>query len=136
MKRIAVAFIVMSVLSLGGSSLSASPTLATAPTPGTPEVTAPAPAAARRVHVFVSGQVQGVGFRAFTQAVAEKRGLTGWVKNLADGRVEAVIEGPADKVAELIELLKRGPPAAKVDKLDVTDEKPTGEFKDFKIRYD
>jgi acylphosphatase len=58
------------------------------------------------------------------------------VKNLADGRVEAVVEGPADDVARLIELLKRGPDAAKVDKVDVTDEKPTGEFKDFEVRQE
>ena len=94
----------------------------------------PATAATRRVHVFVSGLVQGVGFRAFTAEHAEKRALTGWVKNLDDGRVEAVVEGPTDKVAQLLELLKRGPAAGHVDKLDVADEKPTGEFKSFDVR--
>ncbi len=96
----------------------------------------PAAPAAQRVHVFVSGRVQGVGFRAFTADHAEKRGLTGWVKNLNDGRVEAVVEGPTAKVAELLVLLKRGPMAAKVDKVEVTDEKPTGEFKSFDVRYE
>ena len=99
------------------------------------EILAAAPAATvRRVHVFVSGLVQGVGFRAFTAEHAQKRGLTGWVKNLDDGRVEAVVEGPTAKVAEFLELLKRGPAAAKVDKVEVADEKPTGEFKTFDVR--
>jgi acylphosphatase len=96
--------------------------------------TAEAPVKQRRVHAFVSGQVQGVGFRDFTQGEARKRGLTGWVKNLEDGRVEAVIEGPADKVAELLEQLKHGPPRAQVKDVQVTDEKPTGEFKVFEVR--
>jgi acylphosphatase len=89
---------------------------------------------ARRAHVFITGQVQGVGFRDFTQHEATKRGLAGWVKNLEDGRVEAVIEGPADKVAELLELVKRGPPNARVDKVETADETPTGEFKVFSVR--
>jgi|GEM_PF-29440 acylphosphatase len=100
--------------------------------PGTPA--AEAPVKARRAHVFITGQVQGVGFRDFTQHEATKRGLAGWVKNLEDGRVEAVIEGPADKVAELLELVKRGPPNARVDKVETADETPTGEFKVFSVR--
>jgi acylphosphatase len=92
------------------------------------------PVKARRVHVFISGRVQGVGFRDFTQAAAQRRGLTGWVQNLDDGRVEAVIEGPADKAAELLELVKHGPPAARVDKVETADETPTGEFKVFEVR--
>lgn len=89
----------------------------------------------RRVHVFVSGRVQGVGFRNFTRREARQRGLKGWVRNLRDGRVEAIAEGPAGKVAELLELLKRGPRSARVENVDVKDEKPTGEFKTFRIRY-
>jgi len=89
----------------------------------------------RRVHVFISGRVQGVGFRAFTQSNARRLKLTGWVKNLTDGRVESVIEGPADKVVELLDLLKRGPRWAKVDTLEMKDETPKGDFKQFVRRY-
>ena len=89
----------------------------------------------RRVHVFITGRVQGVGFRAFTQSNARGLKLTGWVKNLADGRVEAVIEGPADKVRELLDLVKRGPRWAKVDTLEMKDETPKGDFKQFVRRY-
>ena len=88
-------------------------------------------AAVRRVHVFVSGRVQGVGFRNFTQLTAIKVGATGWVRNLKDGRVEAVIEGAPDQVAKMLEAVKRGPSSASVDKVDLTDEKPTAEFKKF-----
>lgn len=88
-----------------------------------------------RVHVFISGRVQGVGFRAFTQSNARQLKLTGWVKNLTDGRVEAVIEGPADKVAELLDLLKRGPRWARVEKIEMKDETPKGDFKQFECRY-
>lgn len=63
----------------------------------------------RRVHVFVSGRVQGVGFRFFTETAARNLGLTGWVRNLSDGRVEAVIEGPSDKVAALLDQMRKGP---------------------------
>lgn len=89
----------------------------------------------RRVHLFISGRVQGVGFRAFTRREALKRGLVGWVRNLNDGRVEAVVEGGAEKVAELIEAVKHGPANARVDKVEVSDEKPEGKFKTFQIRY-
>ena len=118
-RQLSAAFFAAAVLLIGGGIL----TSADAP-------------AARRAHVFVSGLVQGVGFRAFVKANADELKLTGWVKNLADGRVEAVIEGPAGNVAALIEKLKRGPAAAKVDKVDVADEKPTGEFKTFDVRTD
>jgi acylphosphatase len=90
--------------------------------------------AGRRVHVFVSGQVQGVGFRFFTEAAAGKLGLTGWVRNLPDGRVEAVIEGPPDKLAALLDQMRKGPEHAKVDDLQVKDEPPTGEFHNFSTR--
>ena len=106
------------------------PVAASQPAPAAAET----PVKARRVHVFVSGRVQGVGFRDFTQGEARKRGLTGWVKNLEDGRVEAVVEGAADKVAELLEAVKHGPPRAQVDKVETTDEEPTGEFKVFEVR--
>jgi len=86
-----------------------------------------------RAHVWISGRVQGVFFRAHTKEVAEKLGLTGWVRNLPDGRVEAVFEGEEDAVKEAIEWCKRGPPLAKVERVEVRYEEPTGEFKDFRI---
>jgi len=88
-------------------------------------------AGTRRVHLFISGRVQGVGFRAFTQRQARGLGLTGWVRNLRDGRVEAIVVGPKKKVAQLLEKVNRGPRAARVEKVDITDESPEGEFKDF-----
>jgi len=86
-----------------------------------------------RAHVWISGRVQGVFFRAHTKEVAEKLGLTGWVRNLPDGRVEAVFEGEEDAVKEAIEWCKRGPPLARVEKVEVRYEDPTGEFRDFRI---
>ena len=66
------------------------------------------------VRVLLSGRVQGVGFRYWTQLQAEARGLDGWVRNLRDGRVEAVFQGPAGDVEAMIEACRSGPPVAKV----------------------
>ncbi|MGQ9720296.1 MAG: acylphosphatase [Candidatus Jordarchaeum sp.] len=88
-----------------------------------------------RAHVFVSGRVQGVFFRSDTKDEADKRGVNGWVRNLGDGRVEAVFEGDKNKVEEMIQWCKRGPPAAKVTGLNVSFGEYTGEFKNFSIRY-
>jgi acylphosphatase len=88
-----------------------------------------------RVHTFVSGRVQGVFFRHYTSEEARKLGLKGWVRNLMDGRVEAVFEGDKEKVEKMVEWLKKGPPLAKVEKLDVKWEDFKGEFEDFEIRY-
>ena len=88
----------------------------------------------RRVHVFVTGRVQGVGFRAFTQEEARKLRLRGYVLNRADGSVEAVVEGPSADIERLLELLKRGPQGARVDKVSGTDETYASEFADFEIR--
>jgi acylphosphatase len=88
----------------------------------------------RRVHAFISGRVQGVGFRAFTEEQARQRSLTGYVRNLPDGRVEAVIEGPGDQVAQMLEILKQGPPSARVEKLDITEERAGGDLDPFCIR--
>jgi acylphosphatase len=92
------------------------------------------PAEDVRAHLFISGRVQGVSYRASTQEEARKRGVTGWVKNLADGRVEAVLQGPKDKVDDLIEWCRKGPPAAKVEKVEVSWEKPEEDLKTFEIR--
>jgi len=87
-----------------------------------------------RVRVGVEGRVQGVNFRSFTSEHARRLGLKGYVKNLPDGSVEAVIEGDPGGVESLVEVLRKGPPAAHVTGLRVEEEKPTGEFLDFKIR--
>ncbi|MBC7074140.1 acylphosphatase [Candidatus Parcubacteria bacterium] len=89
----------------------------------------------KRAHVLVSGKVQGVFFRQNTFQRAKKLGLFGWVCNTKDGRVEAVFEGEEEKIKEILEWIKIGPPLAKVEKVDITWEEFKGEFKDFEIRY-
>lgn len=88
-----------------------------------------------RAHVFISGFVQGVFFRSNTKRMADMLGLKGWVRNLPDGRVEAVFEGEKPAVDEIIKWCHKGPPGAEVEKVEVIWEDYTGEFKDFKIRY-
>jgi acylphosphatase len=72
-------------------------------------------------HVIVRGRVQGVGYRAFVEHEAHRRGLRGWVRNRRDGSVEAVFAGPRDVVVAMIEACRRGPYAARVDELDDRD---------------
>jgi acylphosphatase len=79
-----------------------------------------------RAHVFISGRVQGVGYRASTWDTAILLKLDGWVRNLRDGRVEAVFEGPEDKVEEMIRWCHQGPPAAVVQTVEVEYETPEG----------
>ncbi len=87
-----------------------------------------------RAHVIISGLVQGVSFRSYTKFKAKALGLKGWVRNLPTGEVEAVFEGPEDKVKEILEWCKRGPPLAKVDDLKVEFSEYKGEFDDFERR--
>jgi acylphosphatase len=89
-----------------------------------------------RVHIFVSGRVQGVFFRDSTRRIAEELGIFGWVKNLNDGRVEAVLEGEKEIIQKLIEWTKRGPIFARVDKMKIEWEECKEEFKNFEIKYD
>jgi len=86
-----------------------------------------------RVHVFVSGRVQGVFYRASTRQKAQEMGVDGWVKNLDDGRVEAVFEGPRSAVEAMIEWCHTGSRAATVEAVERTTEKPTG-IDGFEIR--
>ena len=79
-----------------------------------------------RAHVFVSGHVQGVFYRATTRDTAREHGVDGWVKNLDNGRVEAVFEGPASAVESMVEWCHTGSPAADVDDVSVTQEPPGG----------
>jgi len=88
-----------------------------------------------RAHVYVSGRVQGVFFRSETQDEALRHGLTGWVRNLPDGRVEAVFEGEKERVERLVEFCRRGPPGARVTDVEVVWENYTGEFQGFRLRY-
>jgi acylphosphatase len=88
-----------------------------------------------RCHIFISGRVQSVFFRDNTRKKAEKLGVFGWVKNLSDGRVEAVVEGEKDKIENLIEWAKKGPFLAKVNDLEIEWQEYKGEFTNFKIRY-
>jgi len=88
-----------------------------------------------RAHVFAGGRVQGVFFRSETKHRADRHDLTGWVRNLPDGRVEAVFEGEKEAVQTLIDFCKRGPSGARVTNFDLTWEDYTGEFDRFKIKY-
>jgi acylphosphatase len=86
-----------------------------------------------RAHVFVSGTVQGVFYRANTRDTAEEHGVDGWVRNLDDGRVEAVFEGPEEAVESMVEWCHTGSPAADVEAVDVDYEVPQAED-GFRIR--
>lgn len=79
-----------------------------------------------RAHVYVSGRVQGVGFRASTRREAARVGVDGWVRNLQDGRVEAVFEGDAEAVESMVSFCESGPETARVDDLEVTYGDPEG----------
>ncbi len=87
-----------------------------------------------RAHVYVSGEVQGVCFRAYTHDLARETGVTGWVRNLSDGRVEAVFEGERDKVEAMLSFCRRGPPGADVNDVELRWEDYKGEFPDFYIK--
>ncbi len=89
----------------------------------------------KRAHIWVSGRVQGVYYRATTCDVAKRLRLTGWVRNLPDGRVEIVAEGPEDALKALIDWCWEGPPLARVEDVEVKWEEPTGEYDDFRVRY-
>ncbi len=90
----------------------------------------------KRVHAIVSGIVQGVCYRAFTRDAARQIGdLSGFVRNLPDGTVELVAEGPADRVDELLERCRQGPPYGRVSSIVVDEEAPTGDISGFEIRY-
>jgi len=88
----------------------------------------------RRVHLFVSGRVQGVFFRAHTRDLARSLGLSGFVRNLPDGRVEIVAEGEEKALEKLVSFARQGPPLAQVTGVEVRWEAPTGEFPGFSIR--
>ena len=86
----------------------------------------------QQVHVFISGLVQGVGYRIWTKTEADKLNLRGWVRNLPDGRVEAVFQGTTSAVKEMVKLCHQGPSFAEVDKIESTIE-VLEDFADFQI---
>lgn len=88
-----------------------------------------------RLHARISGLVQGVYFRDTTRQKAVALGLTGWVRNTADGSVEVTAEGPKDQLESLLEFLRIGPSHARVDKVDADWPAATGEFASFDIRW-
>jgi acylphosphatase len=86
-----------------------------------------------RRRVVVSGQVQGVFFRDTCRRQAHVYGVMGWVRNCPDGTVEAVFEGEPNAVEAMIEWVRRGPPAAEVSRVEVTEEEPVGD-RSFRVR--
>jgi acylphosphatase len=88
--------------------------------------------AARRF--VISGHVQGVGFRYAVQNAAMREGVTGWVRNLPDGRVEAFVEGDDEAVTRVERAIRSGPSRSRVDKVTVADEEATGGLNGFTIR--
>lgn len=88
----------------------------------------------KRVHVYIEGKVQGVFFRDSTRKQAERLGVEGWVRNLPDGRVEAVFEGQGEAVDELLTWAQTGPARARVERLEVDEQEPEGAFDGFEIR--
>lgn len=88
-----------------------------------------------QVHIWVSGIVQGVFFRAHTRQVAQSLHVTGWVHNLHDGRVEIIAQATKDALDRLVEWCRHGPSMSRVDKTDVRWEDITQTFDDFEIRY-
>ncbi|WP_421774155.1 acylphosphatase [Gracilimonas sp.] len=86
-------------------------------------------------HIFISGRVQGVGFRHFTKTSARSLGVNGWVRNLPDGRVEAVLQGDEQLVDQLIEKCKKGPRSAYVQNIEVEEEKGEESYTSFDVKF-
>ena len=89
----------------------------------------------RRAEALISGRVQGVWFRGSTVSEARRLGLVGWVRNLPDGRVQALFEGPEQKVRTAVSWCHEGPRSARVDSVAVTWRDATGEFAGFDVRF-
>jgi acylphosphatase len=82
----------------------------------------------------VTGRVQGVGFRYFIQEAADREGVTGYVRNLPDGSLEAYVEGEAEAVTRVERAIRRGPGGARVNNVNVDDEEPAGAYREFSIK--
>lgn len=96
----------------------------------------------KQSHLYIKGDVIGVGFRAWTKIQAKILGVNGWVRNVYDkpeifgphGGVEAVIQGEEEKVNQMIEILKKGPPVSRVDEVEILWQEPKEIFDGFEIR--
>lgn len=88
-----------------------------------------------RRRVLISGMVQGVFFRASTRDAARRAGVSGWVRNLPDGRVEALFEGEAENVAQVVQWCRRGSPGSRVAHVEVVEEVPRGDYQSFEITF-
>jgi acylphosphatase len=89
----------------------------------------------QRIRIIVTGKVQGVFFRQALKVMAKKNNVFGWVKNLKDGRVEAVLEGDEEKVSRLVEWAHGGPANARVEDVEILNEKFSSEFSKFDVVY-
>ncbi len=89
----------------------------------------------QRIRIIITGKVQGVFFRQTLKAIARKNDVSGWVRNRKDGRVEAVLEGDMSDVGRLVEWAHGGPANARVEDVEIRNEKFTGKFAEFDVRY-
>ena len=89
----------------------------------------------KRMHIIARGRVQGVFYRKFARDAAIRYNIVGWARNLLDGNVEIIAEGPVESLTLFIRELRNGPSASHVEDLDITHQDATGEFEDFEIRY-
>lgn len=90
----------------------------------------------RRIHLLISGRVQGVFFRVRCQTLAQRLGLSGWVRNLGDGRVEVLAEGEAEDVGQLLDWCRQGPSGGRVEEVIVDEALPQGDQMSFRIEQD
>jgi acylphosphatase len=89
----------------------------------------------KRIHIFITGRVQGVFFRQSTRVMAIKNNVNGWVRNLDDGRVEIVAEGKTQNIDNLVDWCKTGPANSRVDDFELSEEHSTSKFENFEVRY-
>ncbi|MCK9266363.1 acylphosphatase [bacterium] len=89
----------------------------------------------KRIHLFVTGAVQGVGFRYYTREKAIKSNIFGWVKNLSDGRVEIIAEGDANNIDDFLLSISKGKLGSYISNIEKQDESFTGHFNHFYITY-
>lgn len=88
----------------------------------------------KRTHVYFSGRVQGVNYRAFVEANARRLGLAGWVRNCIDGRVEAVFEGEPAVIGQMLEKCRQAPPPARVDAIESDEGEPAAGLTGFEVK--
>ena len=89
----------------------------------------------KRIHIFVTGRVQGVFFRQSARVMAIKNNVNGWVRNLDDGRVEIIAEGKDQNLGNFANWCKTGPANSRVDEFELLEENTTGEFEIFEVKY-